>query len=121
MREVKGFKVTRHDFQRLEDGRIDTNNYTKREVEYFFRSVGSSLIVQRDGIKKVVRVTESDKYVYKLNKTCISAQGGADGLFDFLAREADFEINLYGEMLSTIVLHVLDYVMDTCKAYVPRW
>lgn len=120
MRETKHFITTRIDFKTREDGRIDTNNYTKREVEYFFRSVGSSLIVQRDGVKKVVRVTESDKYAYKLNKTCISAEGGADGLFDFLAREADFEINLYGKMLSTIVLHVLDYVMDTCKPYVPR-
>ena len=41
---------------------------------------GDKIIIDGEAVK----VTENPEYTYKINKTCISAQGGAQGLYDFL-------------------------------------
>ena len=42
------------------------------------------LIIERDGVKKYIRVVPDTEYVYKIQKTQIRAMGGVTGLYDFM-------------------------------------
>lgn len=41
---------------------------------------GDKIIIDGEAVK----VIENPEYTYKINKTCISAQGGAQGLYNFM-------------------------------------
>ena len=57
-----------------------------------FMASGNYLIIQDNTIqtgqpcKKIVKVEDSNDYVYKVLKTKIKAQGGAKGLYDFFVK-----------------------------------
>ena len=55
---------------------------------YAFNAYGNSIIIERDGVKKVFKVVEDNDFVVKVQKTQVKATGGAEGLYKFFARES---------------------------------
>lgn len=64
-----------------------------------------------DIIKKVFKVEDTDGYIYKLLKTKINAQGGANGLVDWMLECQRENIG------DTFVRRVLNYAWDEMKYY----
>lgn len=57
----------------------------------FFVVVYPGLLgVQKNGVKKWIRVEDESGYCFKLLKTKIKAAGGAEGLYRFLESHQDF-------------------------------
>ena len=57
-----------------------------RTDNYAFRAINPELIiVERNGVKKNIKVTSDWDYTYKVMKTFVKAHGGADGLAKFLS------------------------------------
>ncbi len=85
-----------------------------KSVDVFVFSVDSEdnnhLTVVKNGIRKAVYIEDcGSEYVYKLLKTKIQANHGANGLFDFMEKALD------ERFLDGAVWSILDHVMDKMK------
>lgn len=88
----------------------DENNspklhYLRTDEYYFVPTTPSILTIQRNGVKKNIRVKADSEFVYSVKKTQVNAKGGPEGLAKFLADK---------EWRDTAV-KVLDAMMDTVK------
>lgn len=59
-----------------------------RTDDFWYHPVKRSImVVQRNGVKKLIRVKEDREFTYKLQKTQVKAREGADGLAHFMDDE----------------------------------
>lgn len=77
----------------------------------------NSIIIQKitpntkkgDVIKKVIKVEETDEFVFKALKTKIKAIGGAEGLVDWMIKDRD--------LFQCRIWKLLNYAYDEMKYY----
>jgi len=50
-----------------------------------------TLIITKDGVMRCYRVNDNPNAIYKLNKKSITADGGAQGLYGWLARPLEWK------------------------------
>lgn len=70
----------------------ETKQYYKTGYNTFaaLAPVGNYIWFYKNGVKRAVKILESDTYIYKFNRRSISAIGGAAGLYEFLRKECDY-------------------------------
>lgn len=85
--------------------------YFEHGNEWYIVTQSNLIGVQRNGIKKWVRVEDDTTYTYKLMKTKIKAAGGAVGLYKYLVRciNDDFALCNVEKVLNYIFFEMREY------------
>jgi len=77
-----------------------------RTDDYWYHPVKHTImVIQRNGVKKLIRVKDDREFAYKMQKTQIKAKDGAEGLADFMD----------DEFWRDTAVKLLDYMMDEMK------
>lgn len=97
-----------------ENGCTSVSRSYVKSVDVFVFSVDPEdnrhLTVVKNGIRKTVYIEDcGSEYVYKLLKTKIKANNGANGLFDFMAKTLD------EKFMESYTWSILYYIMDKMK------
>lgn len=66
--------------------------------------------VAKNGIYKTVKITSDPSFVYKLQKSKISARGGAIGLFEYIDK------CLFENFCECHAWKILDFIIDNTKS-----
>ena len=69
------------------------------------------LCVQRDGIKRFVKVKEDYEFTYCIQKTQIKANGGVEGLYKFMSENKNLQ-DLFWCRVRKICENVFDYMKE---------
>ena len=70
-----------------ETGKIDDLGIIRYKIR---KAYDDRMIFENGKIKKYIRVVPSDEYVYRVTRSRILAEGGRDGLYEFLERDTSF-------------------------------
>ena len=104
------------EFPKDENGNTSVSRFIEKSDTWYFMNCGySAFIVEKnDEPKKYIKVNDSESCVYKLNKTSVSAIGGACGLYRWLVNEIE------ADPFPCRAVQVLQHMHDNCKPYNPK-